>query len=80
MRPRLPPAPPEMPARLRCFAVEDWSDPGDDPALADYWARRRHTAAWLAWCHDHGADPLAMLRRRRNDRRVAEGFAPIDYD
>ena len=76
---RLPPAPPELPARLRCFVGTDWSDPDDDPEWADYLARRRHTTAWVDWCRDVGVDPVAVLRQRHNDRRGAAGLEPLDY-
>jgi len=79
VRPKLPPAPPEMPAKLRCFSAAAWSDAGDDPAQADYLARRRFTDAWVGWCRNHSVDPVVVLRRRRNDRRVADGLEPVNY-
>ncbi len=79
MRPKLPPAPKEMPARLRCFSAAAWSCPGDGPAQADYLTRRRYTEAWVSWCRAAGVDPVVVLRQRRNDRRVADGLEPVEY-
>jgi len=78
VRRRLPPAPPELPARLRSFDPVGWAEP-DDPDDGGWSARRRWGAARVEWCLARGADPLAMLRQGINDRRRGDGLPPIDY-
>lgn len=78
MRRRLPPAPPEMPAILRCFDPAEWADPSDPPG-DEREARNRWFDAWLAWCTENEASPLDLLRQQRNDRLRAAGHPPVNY-
>lgn len=62
-----------MPARLRTFDVEEWTEPGDpDDAGWKQWAAQgRYFAARRAWCEEHGVDYVMMLRRERSGRLAA---------
>jgi hypothetical protein len=54
-----------------CFDPTDWGatvDSSDDELRE---ARRRHTAAWLVWCHEHSVSPLNALLERRRLRELA---------
>lgn len=79
MRRRAVPVPPEMPARLRAFDPAEWGAERDAPVAELYAARRRYTAAWLDWCHEHDVDWLDVVRQRVNDRRWGVGLPPIRY-
>jgi hypothetical protein len=71
VRPRRPPPPPEMPARLRAFDPTEWGAEGDsDDELRE--ARSRQTTAWLQWCSEYQVSPLEVLVERRR-KRAAEG-------
>jgi len=79
VRRRLPPAPPELPARLRCFDPAEWDVERDTSADAVQQARDRWNDARMTWAHDHGVSPLDVIRQGINDRRRAAGVPPIDY-
>ncbi len=80
MRRKLPPAPSEMPARLRVFDPVEYGVglPGASDAEVQE-ARRRWLDARTDWGRDNGWTPLDVLRQGLNDRRRAEGLEPIDY-
>ncbi len=80
MRRKLPPAPLEMPARLRVFDPAEWgTDPGASKVEPGE-ARGRWLDARTEWGRVNGLTPLDVLRQGLNDRRRAGVLPPIDYD
>lgn len=75
MRRRPPPPPREMPAWLRCFDPAEWGAGPDAhrDSLEMYEARKRYNTACSDWCQEHGVNPLAVIRQRRQDRHLADG-------
>jgi hypothetical protein len=71
VRRRLPPPPPEMPARLRCFDPADWGTNPDATVHDLHEARQRHREAWMAWCAEHDMTPLDALLELRKWRGQA---------
>ncbi len=76
---RLPPPVPEWPAILRAFHPAAWGASVDNPEDVIREARDRWQDARFEWGGAHGLSPLDVTRAGINDRRRADGAAPIDY-
>lgn len=78
MRRKLPPPPPEMPAKLRCFDPADWGADADSSEHELSEAMTRFAKESLVWWLEFEVSPLDVLLEQRRIRRDVTPGRPGD--